>query len=97
MKVNFSAPLVGLDGKALQEGNAPPLTLGKACEMALVAATPQSQSETGEEKYKAWKLAQRVASGEHDISPEDASYLKLKIGHFFTTAVVGPAYDLLNG
>lgn len=98
MKVDFSTVLAGLHGRPLSDNNGPVLTLALAAEMALVALTPQSQRESGDDKYRVWKLAQRVGSGGvQDLAPEEAALIKTKIGEFFGAEVVGPSFDLLNG
>lgn len=98
MKVDFSTVLTDFKGHPLADGKGPSLTLGVAAENALVGMTPQAQQESGEQKYRNWKLAQLASvGGVVDLTPEDAAVIKAKIGEFYSAAVVGPAYELLNG
>lgn len=99
MKIDFSVPLKNLAGAPLlvrdgdQDVN---MTLATAAVEALLA--PGQQNEAGEQKFRAYQLAQRLyKAGEVDISPEEASYLKEKIGAHYVPAVVGPCFVLLNG
>lgn len=98
MNVDFGKVLTDFKGKALSEQGGPLLTLGMAVELAMVAMTPQSQQETGEQKYRNWKIASEAGRCvTSSVSPEEVALMKTKIGEFFGAQVVGPAYELLNG
>lgn len=97
MKINFDAVLVHIDGKPLQVDKSD-MTLKFACTESLMAAIREDETATGAVKITRYELAVKVnVGGEVEISPEEASLLKERIGKVFGVAVVGPAYKLLNG
>ena len=55
---------------------------------------------TGIEKYESFRIARLVHdSGENGVSlkPEEAARIKEAIGFVFPPAIVGPAYDIIDG
>lgn len=98
MNVDFGKVLTDFKGNPLSEQGGPNLKLGMAVELAMVALTPQAQRESGEEKYRNWKIASEAGRCViSSVSPEEVALMKTKIGEFFGAQVVGPAYELLNG
>lgn len=96
MKVDFAVVLNGLDGKPLLNGDQP-LTLRHVATGALLA-TYQDEAQDGEEKFKRYQLAVRIAADDVvDMTPEQSAKLKALIGKGFGPVVVGPAYTHLNG
>jgi hypothetical protein len=100
MKVNFNAKLNDLHGQPMhfaENGKAVPMLLKHAAVEALLG---QSNSlPDGEAKFKAYQMAERImnAKGAVDMTPEDVTELKTKIGTQWGANVVGPSYKLLNG
>jgi hypothetical protein len=99
MKIDFDTVLKRLDGKPLQvpDGDSTKnANLSFVATEALMAFDPQSK-ESGENKAKFWALAMRVAKGgEVELTVEEVSMLKQKIGENFAPVVVGPAWELLE-
>lgn len=99
MKIDFSTVLLTLYGKPYMsktDTGEVPLTLASAALEALLG--PAQSPETGEQKFRAYQLAERVAlGGEVDLIPEDVVLLKEKIGVHYLPGVVGAAYKQLNG
>lgn len=100
MKINFSAVVTNLDGQPMKQpamqGTEPAdATLAWVVAEALLRSTAEKD---GEGKYKLFALAMKVgAGGEIDLTPEDVSTIKLKVGEAYGPLIVGRAYDLLNG
>lgn len=96
MKINFSAPLLGLDGQPFMEAGKE-LTLANVCVAALLQTYADEASLSGEEKYNRYALASRVhPGGESDASAEEISKIKAMIARLFGPSVVGPAFNLLE-
>lgn len=99
MKLDFSQQLTDLDGNPLQDG--PPnarrdATLGYLAATALLAADPQ-KPESAEDKVRAYDVAVRVyKGGEQEVSAEDISLIKRKVGEQMTPIVVGQMYRILE-
>ena len=98
MKVNFEQALEGLDRKPLMDGETP-VTLGAVAVNALMTPMEGDDKLTGDDKLAHWLLAGRIqnATGPLDITPEEATKIKDRIGRGFAPAVVGPAFIILNG
>jgi hypothetical protein len=98
MKIDFSTPLLGLSGAPLlvqDNGEQVPMTLAIA---AVEGLMHESEGDAGEVRAACWRLARAVhRAAEVDLTPEEAALVKLKIGALYPPAVVGPAYELLNG
>jgi hypothetical protein len=97
MKVNFDSKLLHLDGQVLKNRDAD-FTLKSAAIEALMNIAESDRTAKGEDKFKRYELAVKVnAGGEVEITPEEATLLKQRIGEVYGPAVIGPAYKLLNG
>lgn len=93
MKRDFSTAMIAL-GAQLPENVA---TLGGVCIGALLGVYADEQSLSGDEKFKRYKLAERIsAGGEQDVSAEEVALLKKLIGKNWPPAVLGPAYEALE-
>lgn len=74
------------------------LTLANASVQGLMSQTQESIREPGEVKLRCYTLAQMVhKGGKIDLEPGDADFIKGRIASIFAPAVVGPAFNLLNG
>jgi hypothetical protein len=93
MKRNFSTPIRRIDGSEFSE----PQTLAT---VAFQAATLQMQGDdrlAGPDKLRLYQIAQKVhAGGIVDVSAEDITLLKERIGKAFAVEVVGAAYAALE-
>src|SRR5271163_139064 len=90
-KVDFSQVLIGADGKALPNGEKK-LTLGDVSGGALMALLDEDKNATGQDKYKLFVLAQKVMSNK-DMTVEDITLIKTRIGKAYAPGVVGPAWN----
>lgn len=97
MIVNFDSNLPDLNGKPLPKNDKEALPLKDVCIEALMAMVMEERVN-GETKFKRYELALKInKGGEIDVTPEEATMLKERIGTMFGPAVVGPAFKILNG
>lgn len=102
MKVNFSQILNNINGKPLkhrdEEGNEGDLKLSDVCTNALMSLAEQDKNENGVKKFKRYQLATKIhKQDEVEVTAEEVSLLKEKIGSLYGPAVIGPCYELLEG
>jgi hypothetical protein len=102
VKVDFDAVIKDMDGVPIPdarrtEGEPRVLTLKAVCVNGLLA-TETDKNVSGQEKLRRFNLAQRVnAGGEQNLSAEDVTLIKDRVGAFYVTLVVGRAFALLDG
>jgi hypothetical protein len=93
MKVDFSKPILTLEGKPDEAKT----TLGNLACIALTTMLPEDKDMPAEEKVNRFKLAMTVAKGKvQDLSAEDMVLLKKLIGKMFGPLAVGRAYEILD-
>lgn len=93
MKRDFSAALA-FKGKPVKEGETI-LTLGSLAVSVLLMTDEQNVS--ADDKFKRFKLAERIADGGvQDVTVEEVALVKRQIGRTCQPIVVGPAYELLE-
>lgn len=96
MKVDFSLPITGLDGKPVKEGDVD-LTFAIVAASALLLNYPDEQNLPGKEKVERFKLAEKAyAGGSQSISVEEAALLKRLIAKAYAPLVVGRAYEIVD-
>ncbi len=97
MKVDVTQCLTAIDGQPLQD-DGQPILLRTACINALMATLQEDQKQTGEEKLNAWTLAKRLQEEDQpDLKVEEVAKLKERVGLCYSPAIVGPAYQILDG
>lgn len=99
--VDFTAPLVGIDGKTLQQNpsdpKSPVVTLGDIAVNALETQTMDDQKMTGLDKFKLDQLAHKIyKSKAAEISPDEMTSIKDRIGKIYPQVYVGAAWRLLD-
>jgi hypothetical protein len=99
MKILVDTVLTNFKGDSLKAPGGQEFTLKDAAIEALLATFGEADARTtGTEKFKRYNLAQKVhAGGEVDLTPEEVSLIKERVGTGYNAAVVGAAYLLLNG
>lgn len=96
MKIDFSKAIIGLDGEALTN-QGKDHTLGSVAVDALMLMV-DGQKPSGKESFKRHRLATKIYDkSDVDLSIEEIALLKKLIGNVFGPAVVGPAWNLLEG
>lgn len=102
MQIDFRQVIKGLDGKPVLDETQKPVTLGVACEMALMRNAPAGPGEpelTGDKKVHYMTLAQDIhVKGKVDVISDDIVLLKKLVGMFpFPTNLIAfRAHELLE-
>ena len=98
MKLNVTQEVCGLDNEPLKDDEGVILTLRPVCVNALMASLETDRHQSGEDKLKAWLLAQRLyKEDEPDLKPEELTALKDRVGQCYGAGVVGPVFMILDG
>lgn len=100
MKINVDQTIKNLEGEVFKENDGiTDMTLKKVLVRALVLQHPSDDKQTGDEKFALYQLASKItnAAGDLDVKPEDIISLKKRVGLMYSTAMVGPVYEILNG
>lgn len=103
MKIDFSQPLLSLDGEPLTApaagGEPKAWTLGTASATALlVNAAPLDGKVSVDEVLKRDALARRIhAGGEHELTASEASQVQELLVRVFEPILSGQACRMLNG
>lgn len=100
MKVLLNEDLLSYNGETIMEGtggDAGPVTVRKALEIACVSADPQKWV-TGDQKYEVYAVLKRIGGAKDEIEFDAKETLLLKelIGNIYGPSVVGSVYDLLD-
>lgn len=97
MKIDFKKLINSVYGKPIKNDDKD-LDLGFACTEALMNVTAADVKMEAVEKYKRYKLAERIAlADELDLSIEDVAKIKECVGKVYGPNVVGPVFDILEG
>lgn len=104
MTIDFKQPLNDLDGVPITEARAGAdgqpavfvVTLGRAAVNALMAVLPEDQTKSGEDKLKAFLLAEKVNNAVVALSVEEIALLKARIAKGYGPLIVGRAWRLLD-
>lgn len=99
MKIDFSTVLRDPDdfSKEAKDSKGNLVTLGVIARTALNADL-QDERRSGEDKYAAYKLADRIrnATGAIDVKVEQVTLIKQRIGKAYPPAIMGQCWDLLE-
>jgi len=99
MKIDFWQEFRDLEGALIMRevgDKQVSVTLGYIAGTALMSADP-NKPEPGEDKLRAYDLAVRVyKGGEQEVSAEEITLLKRKIGENMVPLIVGQAYRMLE-
>ena len=102
MKILFNQTLMTIhnkpfEGMTNEKGEKENLDLKKVCVEALLSVDPDNRSEDGAQKFKNWELAKKInVDSEVELTAEEISLIKAKVGKFYAPAIVGPAFSLLE-
>lgn len=98
MKIDFSFSLINLMTKEpLMDGDKA-TTLAYFAINALMAQTAEDTKQTGEEKVAAYILSSKIiGGGEVEITPEESSLIKARIGKLYGPMIVGQCWPVLDG
>jgi len=96
MQVDFSAPILDLNGQPLVDDNGP-VNLGVICLQALLANHDEDRNLSGLEKVRRFNLATEIHANKIvNVSAEDIALLKQLVARSFIVLVTGRAWALLD-
>lgn len=93
MKINLNVPFKNFKGQESKE------IIGDKVAEALFTAGTQSNQISNESKYKAYKVCKKIgeASGEVEISTEEATLIKEVCINFLVAGAYGQVVELIEG
>ena len=100
MVIKVNTPLKTLGGEVMQDndgkGNVMDATLKTVIVNALLSPV---ERESGVEKMKKYELATRIYKSEDEVelSAEEITLIKARVGELFAPLVVGQVYNALEG
>jgi len=99
MLVKVNVPLKTLDGQVMKDNDGQGNAIDATVKMVIVnAILAPVQKESGVDKVKKFDLAQRIyKSDEVDLTAEEISLIKERVGESFPPIVVGQIWNLLEG
>lgn len=100
MLVKVTETLKTFDGKTMKDGDGQGNMIDATLKLAVVNAllAPIKGQESGVEKVKKYELARKVyQNDEVELSAEDISLIKSRIGDMFPALVVGQCFEMLEG
>lgn len=71
------------------------VTLHEVCTTALMANSKEEIN--GESKYKAYCIYKKLELKEIELTAEEISVIKKRVGEFYSPIIVGQAWDILEG
>ena len=99
MKVDVDKMIEGLDGNGIpKDEKGEPTLLKDVCVAALVSELPSDREKAdGAEKFKRYILAGKInKGGVVELTADEVTMLKDRIGKGYGALVVGPAWTLLE-
>lgn len=98
MKIKFAQVVKDIHGFDIKDERGKETSLGTLCVNALLAAFAGEEHLRGDEKFKRWKLAQKIKSSNDvlDMSIDEMSSIDELCARAYSPAVYGPIKDLLE-
>ena len=105
MKIDFDVVLMSIKGEPLktqegvgEEAVLEDMTLEKCVMESLLQMLPSDKSEDGKSKYKRYQLAQKIENNpDAEFKAEEIAKIKKRIGLAYGPAVVGSAWEAIEG
>lgn len=98
MKVNLKKKIVGSDGKPMTVKDKEQFICDHVCQVLWQMEDIEGNAATGEQKYRAYKLMQRIAANptEVEMESEDVTLVKNVALKCFRAGVYGQIVDALE-
>ena len=98
LATDFKTKILQIDGKEIpiSAEDKTPLTLGVACEQALIATNLVGDNPTPDEKTKRFWLAMKIHDAKQELTAEDVSLAKKVVGLAYGPLIVGRVTQLLD-
>jgi len=99
MLIKVDTPLKNMDGQVMKDmvdGEAVDATLRMAMVNAVLSPV---ERESGMDKVKKYELAKRIhyATDDVELSAEDITLIKERVGEVFPVLIVGQMFNILEG
>lgn len=96
MKYDFAKTLTDLKNKEILEADAT-VSMAALCQTALLAVHEADRDLSGPEKFKRFKLANRLlAESVLEVTAEEVANMKELVGRQFPPLIVGRVYEFLE-
>lgn len=96
MKVNFNINLVDFFGRELVAPGGEKLSL-KNDLLKILFSLGSTGSLGNEDKFKAYQIGRKIASGKQDFTTEELSFIKAQAGPYMTAGSYGQLCDVIEG
>ena len=98
MLIKVDTPLTTMDGKVMKDNDGQGNAVDATVKMCMInALLSPVQNEKGLDKVKKFDLAQRIyKTDEINLTAEEISLIKERVGDIFPPLVVGQIYELLK-
>jgi hypothetical protein len=99
MKITVTQTLKNMDGQVMKDNDGQGNAVDATLRMAIVnAVLSPVQKESGMEKVKKYELAKRIhQSDEVDLTAEEISLIKERVGEVYPALITGQIWDILEG
>jgi len=99
MLVKVDVPLTTFDGQTMKDNDGEGKAIDATLKMAIVnGLLSPVQNEKGVEKVKKYELARKVySSDEVDLTAEEITLIKERVGETFAPVIVGQCWEALEG
>lgn len=100
MKIDVNQTLKTMNGQVMKDDDGTGQIVDATLRMAMVnAILSPIEKESGMDKVKKFNLAKKIhdAESEVDLTVEEVSLIKERIGEVFPAIIVGQVFDLLEG
>lgn len=96
-KDSTGRPVLDKDNRPILEKEGDKLTVANLIYHCLLNTAPDEGTETGDSKFKRWKIAAKVSDGgEQEYSIDDLKLIKDRVGKMATAAEIGAAFEALE-
>jgi hypothetical protein len=97
MKINWDAKITDFEGVAIKDGEKD-LTLKALACAVFMTALRGDENMSGDEKEKLFKIGLAATNGGvGEITTDEASSLKKRIGNAYPPLIVGRAFEIIEG
>lgn len=96
MKVNFNVNAVDFSGKVIEVNDKPLSVSEEICKTLFYAGNVGNERLSNEEKYLAYKIGRKIASGEQEYTAEELAFIKRMCGNTMSAGLFGIVCDIIE-
>lgn len=97
MKINFNVNAVDFNGNEIKVNDKPLSVSEEICKTLFYAGNVGNEHLTNEEKYLAYKIGRKIASGDQEYTAEELAFIKRMTGATMSAGLFGIVFDLIEG